>query len=59
MNDKILKYPIGCKIKWCNEEYEVIENYDDYSGTVKQGEDIFRSFYFSYQGEVAEVVNIE
>lgn len=42
-----LKYPIGCKISWCGEEYDVLENYDD---------QIICNFYFSYQGEEATVI---
>lgn len=54
--DKQLKYPIGCKISWCHEEYEVIKNYNDYSGTVKQGNDIITNFYFNFEGEEAIVI---
>lgn len=54
--DKILKYPIGSKISWCGEEYEVLENHDDYYGMVRQGNDVIRKFYFSYQGEEAVVI---
>lgn len=55
--DKQLKYPVGCKISWCNEEFKVLENYSDHSGKVKQGNDIIGDFYFSYQGEEAVVIS--
>ena len=48
-----IKYPIGCKISWCGEEFEVLENHNDYYGVVKQGNEVIRNFYFSYQGEEA------
>lgn len=52
-----LKYPVDCKISWCGEEFEVLENHDDYYGTVRNGDEVIRNFYFSYQGENAIVVN--
>jgi hypothetical protein len=52
-----LKYPVGCKISWCGEDFEVLENYNDYNGTVKQGNDIITNFYFCYQGEEAIVIS--
>ena len=52
-----LKYPVDCKIIWCGEEFEVLENHDDYYGTVRNGDEVIRNFYFSYQGENAIVVN--
>lgn len=54
--NKSLKYPIGSKISWCGEEYEVIENHDDYYGVVKQGDDVIKKFFFSYQGEESVVI---
>lgn len=53
--DKQLKYPVGCKIAWCGEEFEVLKNYGDgdRSGMVKQGNDVIDNFYFNYQGEEA------
>jgi hypothetical protein len=56
---KELKYPVGCKIKWCGEKLEVLKNYGDgdYIGTVKQGNDIIENFYFCYQGEEAVVIS--
>lgn len=54
--DKILKYPIGSKISWCGEEYEVLENHDDYYGVVRQENIVIQNFYFSYQGEDAVVI---
>ena len=54
---KQLKYPVGCKILWCGEEYEVLENCDDRSGKVLYaGEDIINNFYFNYDGEEAVVI---
>jgi hypothetical protein len=44
--DNQLKYPVGCRISWCHEEFEVIENHNDLNGTVKQGNDIITNFYF-------------
>lgn len=55
--DKNLKYPIGCKIKWCGEEFEVLKNYNDYYGVVRQGDEVISNFYFSYQGEEAVVIS--
>lgn len=52
-----LLYPIGCKIVWCEEEFEVLENHNDYYGTVKQGNEIISNFYFNYQGEKAVLVD--
>lgn len=49
---KKLKYPVGSKILWCEEEYEVLENYNDYSGKVKIGNDIINNFYFNYDGYI-------
>lgn len=54
---EILKYPVGCKIRWCEEVYEVLENYHDKYGVVKIGNEVIRNFYFSYQGEEASVVS--
>jgi hypothetical protein len=57
--DKQLKYPVGCKILWCGEEFEVLKNYgdSDRSGMVKQGDDIIDNFYFSYQGDEAVLIS--
>lgn len=52
-----LKYPVGCKIQWCEEVYEVLENYNDKYGVVKIGNEVIRNFYFSYQGEEAIVIS--
>ena len=47
--DRQLKYPVGCKISWCGEEFEVLENYGDKSGKVLYAkEDIIENFYFTY-----------
>ena len=57
---KQIKYLVGCKIMWCGEVYEVLENYGegDRSGRVLYaGEDIIENFYFSYNGEDAVVIN--
>lgn len=52
-----LKYSVGCKIRWCGEEYEVLENHDDYYGVVRNGDEVIRHFYFSFQGENAVVID--
>lgn len=53
-----LKYPIGCKISWCGEEYIVVENYNDRSGKVRyENDDQILLFYFNYAGEEAVVIN--
>lgn len=52
-----LKYPIGCRISWCGEEFEVLENHDDYYGVVRQGNEVIRNFYFTYQGEEALIIS--
>lgn len=56
--NKTLIYPVGCKILWCGEVFEVLENYgdDDHSAMVKQGDEIINNFYFWYQGEEAVVI---
>lgn len=57
--DKQFKYPVGCKIMWCEEEFEVLENYGDgdCSGKVLYaGEDVISNFYFKYGGEEAIVI---
>lgn len=51
-----LKYPIGSKISWCDEEYEVLENHNDYYGVVKHGNEIISNFYFDYQGERSTII---
>lgn len=51
-----LLYPVGCKIVWCGEEFEVLENHNDYYGTVKQGNKIISYFHFDYKGEKAVVI---
>lgn len=55
--NKSLKYPIGCKISWCGEEFEVLENYDDYCGVVRQENEVICNFHFSYQGEDALIIS--
>ena len=57
--DKHLKYPVGCKISWCGEEYIVVENYGDRSGKVRyENDDQVLPFYFIYGGEEAVVVSL-
>ena len=51
-----LKYPIGCRITWNEEEFVVLENHDDIYGTVRQGNDVISNFYFNYQGEKAILI---
>lgn len=56
--EKQLKYPVGCKISWSGEEFEVIKNYRDrdHSGLVKQGDDLIDNFYFNFQGKESIVI---
>lgn len=56
---KKLKYPVGSKIMWCGEKFEVLENYGDadYVGKVRQGDDIIDNFYFCFQGDEAVFIS--
>lgn len=53
----MLRYSIGNFITWCGENYKVLDNYNDFSGTVMDmSGNIINNFYFEYLGEIAEVI---